>query len=48
MSDADIENKFAEITRKVLTPTQTRRALDLMWHIEDVKDVGDLLDVIVV
>ncbi|MDO8569040.1 MAG: MmgE/PrpD family protein [Dehalococcoidales bacterium] len=48
MSDSEIEEKFVKITRTLLTPGQVRKALDQMWHLEEINDVGALLDAVAV
>lgn len=48
MSDKAIEEKFCELTEKVLTKKQTKTALDLMWNIEKLDDVGKIFETIVI
>jgi 2-methylcitrate dehydratase len=48
MSDAELEKKFVELTQNALSPKQIRHTLDLIWRLEDVKDVGDLFDAVTI
>ena len=43
MSDADLEEKFRDLAKDYLTPKQTRTLLDLIWNIERVEDIGQLV-----
>lgn len=43
-TDAAIEAKFRQNIGDLLTPQQIHSALDMMWHLEDVKDVGRIID----
>ncbi|MFH1672468.1 MAG: MmgE/PrpD family protein, partial [Pseudomonadota bacterium] len=44
MSDEEIEEKFRGLTRNMLGPKQTQTALELLWHIEEVDDVGKIFN----
>lgn len=43
-TDQQVEGKFLKIVRDVLTPAQARASLQLMWQLEEVEDVAQLLD----
>jgi 2-methylcitrate dehydratase len=44
MSDGEIEEKFLSLTRDTLNPEQARNGLELLWHLEELEDVGKILD----
>ncbi|MDI7260025.1 MAG: MmgE/PrpD family protein [Thermodesulfobacteriota bacterium] len=44
MSDQEIEVKFLKLTEKTLGPDQAKRVLDLLWHLESIEDVRQILD----
>lgn len=48
MSDREIEEKFLRLTHETLTPRQARATLDLLWGLENVRDVGAICEAIVV
>ena len=48
MSDAEIEDKFLRLVEHTLTPKQAKNVLDVMWNLEKVKDVGQILDAVVI
>ena len=48
MSDRDIEEKFLKLTHETLTPKQARNAIDLVWRLEEIRDVGEICAAIVV
>jgi 2-methylcitrate dehydratase len=48
MSDAEIEEKFLRLVERTLTPKQARNALDIMWNLEKVKDVSQILESVLV
>lgn len=48
MSDAEIEEKFLKLTQETLSLKQAKSALDLLWHLEEIKDVGQIFDAILV
>jgi len=43
MSESDVEAKFRSLTEDVLSPRQVDRLLDRLWHLEEQKDIGDIL-----
>lgn len=43
MSDQEVEAKFHRMAEGRLNAAQQRRVLDLCWHLEELKDVGELL-----
>ena len=43
MSDDPVEEKFRRLAAPLLSKRQVEQALDLLWHLEDVDDVGVLL-----
>lgn len=43
ISDEDLEKKFVDQASTRLGPKQTRRLLDLLWRLEDVGDVADIV-----
>lgn len=47
MTDAELEEKFNTLTRDVLPEDARKRALQILWHLEDY-DVGDLLEALAV
>ena len=48
MSDVEIEEKFLKLVQKTLTVGQAGAALNLMWHLEEVDDVGKILEAVLV
>lgn len=44
MSDEEIEDKFRTLTRDVLTPSRCRSLLDLLWRLETVANVSEVVD----
>jgi 2-methylcitrate dehydratase len=44
LSDAEVEDKFRRLTRDVLTPARCRSLLDLLWTLETVADVSEVVD----
>jgi 2-methylcitrate dehydratase PrpD len=42
MSDNDLETKFTGLATGVLPPDRQRKLMDLCWHIEGLKDSGDI------
>ena len=48
MSDGDIEAKFRRVTAGLLTPRQQDAALEAMWHLEEVDDLGELMALLAV
>lgn len=43
MSDAEVEEKFRRLAAPVLSEERIARALETLWHLESVTDIGDLL-----
>jgi 2-methylcitrate dehydratase len=43
-TDEAVEAKFRRNVRDLLTPQQIQTSLDLMWHLEEVKDVTQIVD----
>jgi 2-methylcitrate dehydratase len=43
MSDAEVEEKFRRLAAPVLPGERLTRALDTLWHLEDVTDIGELM-----
>ena len=43
MTDSEVEAKFRSLAHEVLSPGQTDRLLDRLWHLEEVKDIGEIL-----
>jgi 2-methylcitrate dehydratase len=48
MSDSEVEEKFRSLAEDVLSARQIDRLLDRLWHLEDVKDVGEILRMTVI
>ena len=48
ISDAELETKFRSLALEFLTPGQTDRLLDRLWHLEDVKDIGEIIRLTVI
>jgi hypothetical protein len=42
MSDADLEGKFASLAEGILSPSRTRRLMDLCWTVEGLPDVAEV------
>jgi len=43
MSDAEVEEKFRRLAAQVLPEDRIARALETLWHLEDVTDIGELM-----
>lgn len=43
-TDEAVEAKFRQNVSDLLTPEQIHTSLDMMWHLEEVKDVGRIID----
>jgi 2-methylcitrate dehydratase len=43
LTDEDINNKFRKLSKIVLLPKRIEIALDMMWHLEDVKSINELV-----
>jgi 2-methylcitrate dehydratase len=48
MSDGEVEAKFLGLCGELLTPQQCRTALATLWHLEELPDVGVILDLFLV
>lgn len=46
MTDADVQSKFEEMCRGVLQPDQRQKTLDALSALKDVKDIGEVLDLV--
>ena len=46
MSDEELVSKFRANAGDVLDPAQQDRVIDLTWHFDEVKDVGEYLDLL--
>jgi 2-methylcitrate dehydratase len=45
-TDEETEKKFHSLTRDLLTHTQRSRLLTLLWNLEEVEDVGDIMELL--
>jgi 2-methylcitrate dehydratase len=43
MTSADYESKFRALATAILSERQTNMLLDGLWHLEEVRDIGDIL-----
>src|SRR6266446_2777971 len=43
MSDQEVEDKFRGLASGLLTPEQTSRLLERLWHLEQVPDIGEVI-----
>jgi len=48
MSDTEIEEKFLKLTQNMLSPKQAKSTLELVWHLDEIDDVGRILDAIII
>ena len=48
MSDAEIEDKFMGLTQATLSPKQARAAVQMLWNLEEMEDVGKIFEAILV
>ena len=48
LSDEEIENKFTSLVSGLLTQAQRKKLLSLVWNLEQVRDIGDLMRTVVV
>ena len=46
MEDPDIEKKFLTLAEPVIGTERSRAALDAWWHVDDAKDVRQLLQLL--
>ena len=44
MTDQEVEDKFLGLSQEVLPRPQCRAALDTLWHLEDMSDIGQVID----
>ena len=44
MSDSEVVDKFLGLCQEVLTPQQGQAALDTLWRLEKVQDIGEVID----
>lgn len=44
MTDADVVNKFRDLSSEVLSPAQVGAALDALWRLENADRIGSVLD----
>jgi 2-methylcitrate dehydratase len=48
LSDAEVEQKFRELTADHLAAGQASRIIDTVWQLDSLPDIGQLIDLIVV
>jgi 2-methylcitrate dehydratase len=48
MSEQELDNKFDGLTANVITPKRRERIANMIWNLEKVKDIGELMGVLVV
>ena len=46
MSEVELEEKFRSLSRDHLTRGQTESILDLLWNLEQVEDIGQVIDLV--
>ena len=46
LTDGELEDKFQNLAKTALTPQIRRRSLEVMWKLEEVENVGRLLDLL--
>ncbi len=46
LSDGEIEQKFDSLTRDFLTPSQRKGLLSLVWNLEQVRDVSEIMQLL--
>ena len=44
LSDAELEDKFARLTRDVLPAPRRQGLLELLWRLDEVADVASVVD----
>lgn len=44
MSDAEVADKFSRLCQAVMTPDQCQAALETLWHLDEVSDIGSVID----
>jgi 2-methylcitrate dehydratase len=48
MSDGDIENKFRRLTKDLLHPNQQEETFNIIWNLENVKDISKIFENMVI
>jgi len=48
LTDEEIEQKFDSLTRDLLKPAQRNELLSLVWHLEQVEDVGKIMQLLII
>ena len=43
MTDAEVEEKFRSLAQDLLSPSQTDSLLEMLWNLEQVDDIGEVL-----
>jgi 2-methylcitrate dehydratase len=43
MSDAEVEEKFRSLAKDLLSPDQTDALLEMLWHLEEVEHIGEVI-----
>ena len=43
MTDAEVEDKFRSLAQDLLSPSQTDSLLEMLWNLEQVDDIGEVL-----
>jgi 2-methylcitrate dehydratase len=43
LTDAELEEKFHALAGTVLSPSQANALLERLWHLEDVRDIGEVV-----
>ena len=46
MTDQEVEDKFRSLARDVLSPEQTERLLDRLWDLDEVDDIGRVIELV--
>jgi 2-methylcitrate dehydratase len=46
MSDEELEAKFRSLAQGLLGDHQMQRLLDLLWHLEQVDDIGEVMELL--
>ena len=44
MSDGEVEDKFLGLCQEVMNSDQCRSALETLWRLEEVQDIGSVMD----
>jgi 2-methylcitrate dehydratase len=48
LTDAEIELKFTSLAADLLTPAQRKRVLELLWNLEKVDDVNEIMQALII